>query len=93
MKSKFISGTFAAVYLITAYVMGGGELALRLFIFLLLPLACIWFGEAMGGYIGFIGFSKPQITQKTPGCIVEIGGWFLLSVPIIAWLIRYFPKE
>ncbi len=87
MKSKIISGSIALIYLIIAYANGGGELALRLFIFLLLPLACIWFSEAMGGYTGFIGFSKPFITEQTPGCIVAFGGWLLLSVLLVVGLI------
>jgi hypothetical protein len=92
MKSKIISGIIATAYLIIAFAAGGGELALRLFIFLLLPLACIWFSEAMGGYTGFICFSKPFITEETPGCIVALGGWLLLSVPLIIGLIWSFSR-
>ncbi len=93
MKSKIISGTIAVVYLIIAYAMGGGEFAFRLLLFLILSLACIWFSEEMGGYTGFIGFFKPYITQKSPGCVVELLGWTLLSLPIVIGLIAIFSRS
>ncbi len=93
MKSKIISGTIAAVYLVLAYMMGGGEFAFRLLLFLVLPIACIWFSEEMGGYTGFIGFFKPYITQKTPGCVVELFGWILLTLPIMIGLVLFFSRS
>jgi hypothetical protein len=82
-------GSLASISLIAASAGVGGELALQLFIFL--PIACMWVGEAMGGiHAGFIGFSKPQIIQETPGAKLKIAGGTFLSVPIIIGLIRYF---
>lgn len=86
MTSRMLSGIVALAYLITAFTLGGGELALRLFIFLLLPLACIWFSDAMGGYTGFIGLGKPAVTRETPGCIIAAGGWLLLVIPLFVGL-------
>jgi len=54
-------------------------------LFCLFPLACIWFGEAMGGYVGPAGMMG--ITEPTPGIIICILGWLLLLLPVIAPLI------
>jgi hypothetical protein len=50
---------------------------------LLLPLACIWFGDEMGDYIGML--PMPGITKPTPGGLVRLGGWFVLLIPPIIW--------
>jgi hypothetical protein len=54
---------------------------------LLLPLACIWFGDELGEYVG--AFPGPAIMKKTPGGMLKVGGWFLLLLPVIAGLISY----
>ena len=48
---------------------------------LLLPLACIWFGDELGEYVenGF-GF-----TRRSPGWMVKLGGWALLLLPAIRY--------
>jgi hypothetical protein len=84
MKSRVVSGIIAALYLVAAYLMISGEAACKVGIFLILPLACIWFSDAMGG---FTGVGAPSITTTTPGWAVAFGGWLLLLVPVVAWLI------
>ena len=49
--------------------------------YFLLPLACIWYGDEMGEYIGTL--PGPAINRTTPGWMVKIGGWFLLFLPAI----------
>ena len=49
---------------------------------LLLPLACIWFGDELGEYVG----GGSSITRKSPGWMVKIGGWVLLLLPAIRFL-------
>lgn len=49
-----------------------------------LPLACIWFGDEMGDYVGT--FPGPAINRRTPGWMVKLGGWFLLLFPAIILL-------
>jgi hypothetical protein len=49
---------------------------------LLLPLACIWFGDELGEYVG----GKSGITRKSPGWMVKLGGWGLLLLPAIRFL-------
>ena len=48
------------------------------------PLACIWFGDEMGEYVGT--FPGPAINRRTPGWMVKLGGWFLLLLPAIILL-------
>lgn len=49
--------------------------------YFLLPLACIWFGDEMGDYIGTV--PGPAINRRSPGWMVKVGGWFFLFLPII----------
>ena len=84
MKSRIISGIIAAAYLVTAYLTANEEAAFKVAIFLILPLACIWFSDAMGEFTG-LGF--PSITTTTPGWAVAFGGWLLLLLPLLIWLI------
>jgi hypothetical protein len=51
MKSKILSGLIALVYLVAAYLGSDAVTTFKLGIFLILPLSCIWFSDAMGGYI------------------------------------------
>lgn len=85
MKSRVISGIIAVVYLLGAYLGGGGKSLLQTMGFLVLPIACIWYSEEMGGYTGNTGggLGGDQITSTTPGCLVALGGWLLLFVPVI----------
>lgn len=53
----------------------------------LLPLACIWFGDELGDYLGT--FPGPAVTRRTPGWMVKTAGWFLLLLPAIAVLVVY----
>lgn len=85
-KNRILSGFVAVVYVIVAIALGGGEAAFKLGAFLVLPLACIWFADAMGGYTG--PTMGAAITTPTPGLIVLILGWFLLLLPILVGLGR-----
>jgi hypothetical protein len=53
-RSKIISALVAGIYLTVACAQGGGKAAFATGIFLILPLACIWFADAMGGYTGIL---------------------------------------
>jgi len=57
------------------------------FLSLLLPLACIWFGDEMGDYVGMLAI--PAITKPSPGGLVRLGGWFLLFMRLIIWWLVY----
>ena len=52
-----------------------------------LPLACIWFGDEVGDYVGVL--PGPSINRRTPGVFIKVGGWALLLLPIAAyWLTK-----
>ena len=83
--NRALSALVALIYLITAFVAGGGELMLRAAIFLVLPMAGIWFSEGIGSYTGNIsgkGFPVP-----VEGPAVKIAAWLLLISPVIAGII------
>ena len=52
---------------------------LRAIIWLILSLACIWFGDEMGEYMGWAGHG--MITSPSPGGLVKFMGWLLLVLP------------
>lgn len=89
MISRILSIIVVAMYVIFAYLGGGGVLALKVLTFCLLPIFCIWWSEAMGGWTG-ARFGAPSITEESPGCIVHLLGWILLLAPIIAFLVRKY---
>jgi hypothetical protein len=86
--SRKLSGIVAGIYLLIGLAEEGGEGAAKVVIGLIMPLACIWFSEAMGGYTGFT--ASGGITEPTPGVIVWFMGWVLLLLPlligVIIWL-------
>lgn len=53
--------------------------------YFIFPLACIWYGDEMGDYVDTL--PGPAINRSTPGWMVKIGGWFLLCLPAILFLI------
>jgi hypothetical protein len=79
--NRAISGLIAVIYIVLAYAQGGGESAFRFGMFLVLPLACIWFAEAMGRYTG--PTTIIAITEPTPALVVLILGWLLLLLPLL----------
>jgi hypothetical protein len=80
-KNRLFSAILAAIYVIGAFITVGGEGAFKVLIFLIFPLTCIWFSEAMGGYTGPSGSS--WITAPSPGIIVCILGWIVLLLPAL----------
>ena len=79
--NRVLSGLLAIGYIIGAFVTAGGEVGFKVFGFVILPLACIWFGEAMGGFTGPSG--SIWITAPSPSIFVCIAGWLLLILPLI----------
>lgn len=90
--NKIVSLILSVIYLIIAFFNGGSELLIKTFLFLLLPLACIWFGEEMGKYTGPTFGIKPHITKESPGCLVVLMGWVLLILPLVLFIINLFIK-
>lgn len=84
--NRVLSALLAVLYLIIAFLAAGGEGAFKLAIFLIFPLVCIWFSEAMGDYVGPT-WSGPSISTPTPGIFICIAGWLLLLLPVIILII------
>ena len=91
LRSRLLSAVVAIVYLVVAsLVTANPGLVLRLTAFLLLPMTCIWFPDAMGSLKGIsLGLGRPRITRTTPGDFVAFGGWILLLCPAVVALIAY----
>lgn len=89
---RIVAGAIALIYLLVTYAYGGAEPAFKMATFLILPLACIWFSSAMGGYTG-VGFGRGPITSTSPGCFVAFGGWLLLLVPLIVGIVQALSGE
>ena len=83
--NRILSVLLAVIYVIGAGMCVGGESAYKVGMFALFPLACIWFSDAMGGFVGQTG--RGYITTTSPGLMVCIMGWILLLLPILAALI------
>jgi len=90
---KYIAAGISIIYLLLAGIYGGGAVFIRMFLFLLLPMACIWFSDEMGGVTGVrMRMIGPRITQPSPGCMVKFMGWVLLLLPII-WVIIFIKNS
>ena len=77
---KIISLVISIIYLAAAYSVGGTAIFFRVLVFLLFPVACIWFGDAMTSYKRSATGGRP-ITKELPGCLIRLVGWILLLLP------------
>ena len=50
------------------------------------PLACIWFGDDLAAYYRD-GTLVPEITTPSSGRLVRLGGWILLLLPLLLFLL------
>ena len=79
--SRVISGMVAGFYLALAGLSPQPGSVLRMLLFCVLPVSCIWFATEMGSYIGR-WFSWPQkVGGTSPPSIVAFLGWILLLMP------------
>ncbi len=88
MKGKISSLLVALAYLVFAFAWGGGATELICGTFLIIPLGCIWFNEALGDYTG-MGMANGAITETTPARVVTFGGWVLMVLPILVGLMSW----
>ena len=88
--NRILSGLLALCYIITAFAADGGEIGCKVILGVILPLACIWFGDAMGGYTGPAG--SIWINATSPGIMVQIVGWLVLLLPVFSILIAVLSK-
>jgi hypothetical protein len=85
--NRLLSTLVAVTYIVIAAIHGGAEMAFKVVLFLILPLACIWFSDAMGAYTGFFPLGDYPITQQSPGILVRIMGWVVLLMPVVVAII------
>jgi len=88
--SRIASLVIAIAYLILAYFAGGPEAVVKIGIYLILPLACIWYSDELGSCTGVM--RAQFINAESPGCLVAFGGWLLLLMPVIAPMIAVFSQ-
>jgi hypothetical protein len=88
--NRILSGLLAVIYVICGFALGGSEAGFRTFIFAILPLACIWFSETMGGYVGPVW--RAVITDPSPAIFACIAGWLLLLLPLVVALVYAFTR-
>ena len=82
-RSRVLSGAIVALYVAVATGESGDKysfllLLTRILSFCVLPLACIWFPEALGDFIG------GRITKTSPRSYVWFFGWVVLLLPLLA---------
>ncbi len=79
MAPRIIAGLIALGYLALLTMARGGPAVVSCAVYLVMPLACIWFPEAIGDYVG--GGSQGFITSASPDWLISLIGWFLLLLP------------
>ena len=90
-RNKILSGLLAATYIVVALCRGGATAGFRVALYLVLPLALIWFGEPMGGHADRTW--RAAITAPKPVLFVCIAGWLLLVVPAIIVVVHVFTRS
>ena len=91
--SLFVAGLYVLILLAMCLVGDFGDQSQReivesflgLLVWLLLSLACIWYGDEMGE--GLIGARCGLISSPSAGWAVKFVGWVLLFLPILLSII------
>ena len=83
--NRIISALIALGYLGLAFGLRGAEGAFKMGLFLIFPMFCIWFSDAMGSYRG-LTLSMVSVSPS-PAILVRILGWVLLLMPIVLGII------
>jgi hypothetical protein len=88
---RLVSILVTGIYLLIAYFGGKNVAGFRdiLGISLVLGLPCIWFGDELGGMVGYLGHAR--ITSTTPGSVVRFVGWLLLLfLPVLGYILSKY---
>jgi hypothetical protein len=86
MWQRLLSLGIVIVFLILTYQTRGGAWLLPTGGYYLFVLACIWFAEEMGNFVGGAG---PLKTSRSSAGMVRFMGWILLLFPIILFPLFY----
>ena len=82
-RGQVLSLMVAAGYLVFAGVTDGGEGLATMLLFVLFPLAGIWFPDVLENCVG--GLTRYRITQKSPAVAVSFLSWVILLAPLFAY--------
>ena len=81
---RVVSLVVAAAYVVSAFTRSGQVAGLEMILYCVVPVACIWFPEALGEYVG------GRITDTSPAAFVSTLGWVVLLVPLLERALWYF---
>ncbi len=87
--SKPLSGGVALLYIVLSLSTRDASIIFRTGMFVILPLACIWFARQMGGYRGLLSLPRPAITQPSHPFFVALAGWLVLLIPILSTIYQW----
>lgn len=79
--SRLLSAAILIVYVTATGTVAGPLSALKMLLAMLLPLACIWFPDAMGDYTDQLRLS--HVNRPSPPSLVWFFGWVLLLLPMM----------
>ena len=93
MISRILSLLIATIFMIAVFRIGDENDMWFVCFFLCITLSMIWFGDALGAFMGQISPHGARITRKTPGVVVSFLGWMFLLAPLGVWLYLYFKGD
>ena len=88
--NRTLSALIAVGLVVAARCTDGGEFAFKVGMALIFSLACIWFGDLMGSYVG--PTSNMAINRQSRGRFVCILGWVLLLVTAVPLIVAVVSK-
>lgn len=77
---RIASGIVYAVWVVLSLYTNGLGQAFKTAAYYLLPMACIWFSDAMASYTGVMWGRGRLIEERSHPVFLRWGGWFLLLV-------------
>lgn len=87
---RVASGIVYGVWIGLAFYSNGLGQAFKTAAYYVLPMACIWFSDAMASYTGVVWGKGRHINEHSHPVFLRWGGWFLLLViPLLLILLLY----
>jgi CDP-diglyceride synthetase len=81
---RIASGIVYAVWIVLSLYTNGLGQAFKTAAYYLLPMACIWFSDAMASYTGVMLGGGRLLDERSHPVFLRWGGWFLLLlVPLV----------
>lgn len=91
--NRLLSVLVAVSYLGLIGCNWGFGAVLRAVAAVVLPLACIWFGDELGSLTGIrFGLFRPVVTEASPGSVVRLVGWMVLLIIVSLTLFVRFSR-